>query len=132
MKGDGNCYLRCIAFVLTGSEDDHLRIRNFIIDHMRKLDSKLQEYINSTVETYLDESNMNQNQIWATDAEIMGTGTANALGIDVYLYTWNSKMGKEWLRYPSSFTLVSPRTDHAIYLDNPNGNPFDVVLDVGI
>ena len=126
MKGDGNCYLRCIEFVLTGSEDDHLRIRNFIIDHMRKLGSKLEEYINSTVETYLDESNMNQNQIWATDAEIMG------LGIDVYLYTWNSKTGKEWLRYPSSFTLVSPRTNDAIYLYHPNGNHFDVVLDVGI
>ena len=89
------------------------------------LTTKLENYMNQRVSTYLEQTSMDKNGIWATDAEIMAT--ASLLGIDIAVYT---QMGpaKEWLTYPASFSLYT-QSDNAIYLENL-GDHFNPVISV--
>ena len=34
IEGDGNCLFRTFSFILTGSEDQHMAVREAILDHM--------------------------------------------------------------------------------------------------
>ena len=35
IQGDGNCLFRCISYLVTGSEEQHGRVREVILDHLR-------------------------------------------------------------------------------------------------
>jgi len=35
IKGDGNCYFRVISFILTGVENNHLVVRDRVVQHMQ-------------------------------------------------------------------------------------------------
>ena len=125
-KGDGNCYFRSISYILSGTEDNHQTIRDQVVSHMtNNLTTKLDNYMNQRVSTYLEQTSMDKDGIWATDAEIMAT--ASLLGIDIVVYT---QMGpaKEWLTYPASFSLCT-QSDNAIYLENL-GDHFNPVISV--
>ena len=76
------------------------------------INDKMTLYMNELVITYLNESAMNDNTTWATDAEIIGC--ASFMGIDIKVY---SKYGEElkWLNYPCSVTLTQ-LSEHAIAL----------------
>ena len=77
------------------------------------------------VDSYLQQSAMQNNGVWATDAEIMST--ASLLGIDIVVYT---EMGPtmEWLTYQASFSLQN-QTKHALYVQNTGAhfNPITAV-----
>ena len=114
-KGDGNCYFRSISYVLSGTEDHHQAIRDQVVNHMtNNISQKLEDYMNQAVLSYLKKTPMQDNGVWATDAEIMAT--ASLLGIDISVYC---KVGEcmQWLTYPASFNL-NDQTSTAIYLEN--------------
>ena len=123
--GDGNCYFRAMSFILTGTEDYHVQLRDSVVGHMAVIDGKLKDYLNQNVNDYVATSGMCNDGVWATDAEI--TATANLLGVDITIY---GKYGKEmrWLTYPASFSLSST-TPQAFYLEH-TGNHFNGVLGV--
>ena len=125
-KGDGNCYFRSISYLLYGSEENHQIIRDQVVTHMtHNIHSRLQDYVSQPVDSYLQQSAMQNNGVWATDAEIMST--ASLLGIDIVVYT---EMGPtmEWLTYPASFSLQN-QTKHALYIQNTGAhfNPITAV-----
>ena len=81
-KGDGNCYFQSISYILSGTEDHHLAIRDQVVNHMtNNISQKLEDYMNQAVLSYLKKTPMQDNGVWATDAEIMAT--ASLLGIDI-------------------------------------------------
>ena len=43
IQADGNCFYRCISWILTGCEEQHVQIRSLIVKHMKSIDSILQE-----------------------------------------------------------------------------------------
>ena len=125
-KGDGNCYFRAISYILTGTEDNHILLRDKVVQHMNTgITKQLQDYLNQNVEEYIHISGISRDGVWATDAEILAT--ANLLRLDIVVYT---KVGDsmDWLTYPASFDLQST-TEHGLYLQNQNGH-FDVVISV--
>jgi len=128
IKGDGNCYFRSISFILTGVENNHLIIRDRVVQHMHSaaIGQKLTDYLDKTVTDYLSSSLMDRDGAWATDAEIIST--ANLLGCDINVYC---KVGEKlaWQRFPSQFTL-SHSTDASLYLDNSSGDHYNVILSV--
>ncbi|KAL8616055.1 hypothetical protein ACOMHN_064605 [Nucella lapillus] len=126
-KGDGNCYFRSISFVLTSSEDQHLKVRDRVVRHMSLIPiaEKIKAYSGQETAEYISASRMEDMGTWATDIEVVAT--ANLLGCDIIVH---SKYGEEmrWLRYPASFSLRQ-KTDTAIYLENRSDH-FNVVLSV--
>ncbi|KAL8610943.1 hypothetical protein ACOMHN_042560 [Nucella lapillus] len=126
-KGDRNCYFRSISFVLTSSEDQHLKVRDRVVRHMSLIPiaEKIKAYSGQETAEYISASRMEDMGTWATDIEVVAT--ANLLGCDIIVH---SKYGEEmrWLRYPASFSLRQ-KTDTAIYLENRSDH-FNVVLSV--
>ena len=71
---DGNCFFRCIAMILTGSQEYHEEMRLLIITYMTSnssnetLSSLLPQ--NQSMQTYIMQSKMQFLGEWATDLEI--------------------------------------------------------------
>lgn len=132
IRGDGNCLFRAISFALSGTENGHKSCRDSIVAHMRNssVTTKLSKYLDTNVNEYLEESNMDCNSVWATDAEILGA--ASLLDTDICVF---SKCGTDsrgvtkfnWLRYPASLSL-DKKSKYAIYLNNLTNEHFNVVL----
>lgn len=101
---DGNCYFRAISYLLTGSQREHTKVRNAVVQFMRSTEcsANLQIYLAQNVQDYLNVCGVNNDAIWATDAEIMAT--AGLLKTDIMVWC---KYGSEhrWCCYPSSFSL---------------------------
>jgi hypothetical protein len=54
IKGDGNCFFRAISYIISGSEENHIKIRESIINHMHIKSSELEAYLNTGIDQYLD------------------------------------------------------------------------------
>jgi len=49
VKGDGNCFYRCLSKHIYGSEDKHKDIRQKVTDHIEQNMSKFRWYIDGPV-----------------------------------------------------------------------------------
>ena len=114
---DGNCYFRTIAQVVTGSQIDHLKIRNLVTGYMlhQKSHATLLQFMehNATLSEYLVESKMCDLNTWATDVEIMAT--ASLLCTPIYVFTKHGYHNK-WLIFKSEETPNHPHQNEAIYM----------------
>ena len=77
VKGDGNCFFRCISMYLFGTEGFHNAIRREVVNEMRKYPARYKEHLES-----MKKCNGNFSTR-ATEAEIYAV--ANILGCDVYV-----------------------------------------------
>ena len=123
--GDGNCFFRCLSFLLTQSEDYHQTMRLLTINAIR------QSFLPSSqsVRDYIAHTRMSIPNTWSTEVEILAAATL--LQTDIYTYALHGDQWT-WLRFPNGGNLRS-RVDlshRAIYLVNTNSNHYDVVLDV--
>ena len=105
VKGDGNCFFRCISFILTGSEDYHETIRDQVVQHLSTIQEKVKGYLDNHPQVYISQSGIGNEGIWATDKEIMTT--ANLLDCDILVYTSRGNATMKWLTYPASFEDIS-------------------------
>ena len=121
---DGNCFFRCISYILTGSEDYHATIRKQVVAHVSTIQEKLTGYLDKHPDIYIAQSSIEHRGIWATDKEIMTT--ANLLDCDVIIYTRRGGDTRKWLPYPASFSLLKT-SENDIYLDNVADTHYDVV-----
>ena len=55
IQGDGNCSFRALAFVITGSQDEHLELRAIATSYMQHNAENLSCYLNAheTMDEYL-------------------------------------------------------------------------------
>lgn len=74
------------------------------------LDLQLENYLNKSIDKYLDESKMIKDSVWATDADILAT--AFVLQADIVVFA-NHRFNKEWLRFCTSL-IISNETEDAI------------------
>ena len=67
--GDGNCLFRCLSYYVFGTQEQHLDMRSFLTEFMSLNPSEFVAFCNPlSVSDHL--SNMKQNFIWGTHAEI--------------------------------------------------------------
>lgn len=83
--GDGNCFFRCISYLLSGREDLHVAVRHWALSHLSALD------LGMPVARYIRTSRMDRPGEWASDHEILAA--AKMLKTDIFVF---SKYATEW------------------------------------
>ena len=80
---DGNCYFRALSYIITGSETQHMEIREGILSYMLTIQHLLIGRDSSghanflvpfnvrSVQQYIDNSGMARNGTWGTDVEML-------------------------------------------------------------
>ncbi|XP_071948934.1 uncharacterized protein [Antedon mediterranea] len=127
IMGDGNCFYRCVAYLISGTQINHLVLRQAIVNHLLQTNdtfkSTLQEGYGSVREYVFKQRVMNSGT-WACDIEI--SAMANMLDFDIYTY---NDQGKYWqifsARKPGFCNKVT--TERGIYILYTGGNHFDAV-----
>ena len=117
--GDGNCFFRALAHVVTGSQEDHYELRVISTSYMQHNAEDLSCYLeaNDFMEDYLVRSDMQSPSVWATEQEIFAAEYMLATPIFVF-----SKCGHryKWLQFSPVSEDISA-TEHskeAIFLIN--------------
>ena len=129
--GDGNCLFRTFSFILTGSEDQHMPVREAILDHMvRTAHLLLFQHIRSShtsVQSYIASREMDKSGIWGTETEILAL--AHMLQTDIYSYSTNDH---KWHKYGIADVDRNESDDvtrTSIYIHHPQGH-FEVVRSI--
>ena len=94
---------------------------------MSAISENIKGYLDKHPDIYISQSGIENGGIWATDAEILTT--AHLLKCDIVVYTLRGNANSEWLTHPASLRLLNA-SDNKIYLENVNGNHYDVVTHV--
>ena len=127
-SADGNCLFRALSYVITGRQVYHSQMRARIVNHMKHIENFLLPHINSSLDSYLANSQMARNGVWGTEIEILSA--ASLLSTDIFVYTQFGDVGK-WLKF--SRTMIDgkkPENSCSIYLNHSNAIHYDVVQDV--
>ncbi|XP_062414175.1 uncharacterized protein LOC119206796 [Pungitius pungitius] len=117
---DKNSFFRAIAQAVSGSQKCHRKIRLAVVKYMEdQIDNiKIIEKGYASISHYIKETHMKYVGYDATEIEI--EATANAFGLDIYIYS-----GKKWFKYNS----VNPvSSEVAIYLKHDENNHYEPVL----
>lgn len=110
--GDGNCFFRCLSFLITNTEENHAVLRQLTVQAIQ------QSHLHSatqTVEEYIQLTKVDSVNVWSTEVEVLAA--ASLLQTDIYTYALHGHCWK-WLRYPACGNLDTPVdiTKRAIYL----------------
>jgi len=117
MAKDGNCFFRTIAYELCGAADHHQKVRDVIVTYMSAdaNSTMFSQYIGKQVMTYLTDSHMHNEGIWATDVEIVASATL--LQTSIYVYSDVSGEAR-WFRYKPLVTKDKGSCNENIYITN--------------
>lgn len=157
IRGDGNCMFRAISLIITGSEDQHMQVRQAIVRHMRAIRSSTWESHVSTlldslhrvgevtrdmdqstraesesskIDQYIADTKMDCDTTWGSEVELMVL--SNLLNTAVYTYSPTYKI---WCKFiPSN---VHGEFDVSTHVDSTMSvymrhsvNHYDVVSSV--
>lgn len=129
VRADGNCFFRAICVILTGAEDEHMKIREAVTKHVSDHPDMYRSFLQSRggMSQYL--SNMRRSREWATDVELLATATLLKTVIEVYFPYPVSKSETEY-RWQTFKPLTNPDITYpVIYISNKHDH-FDPVLDI--
>ena len=120
--GDGNCFFRAIAYVVTGSEDQHAEVRQLVCEH---INGSALEFDGTTGDDYLQRKKMRELGVWGTNDECQAV--ADWLQVPVFvLCQFGSRLS--WQKHtPRS----AGKNQFGIYLDNSSGCHYNIVMSVG-
>jgi len=128
ISGDGNSLFPALSYGVTGRQVYHTQMRAQIVNHMKHIENFLLPHINSSLHSYLANSQMARNGVWGTDIEILSA--ASPLSTDICVYTQFGDTYK-WLKF--SRTMIDgkkPENSWSIYLNQSKRIHYDVVQDV--
>ncbi|XP_058872877.1 uncharacterized protein LOC117966565 isoform X1 [Acipenser ruthenus] len=119
---DGNCFFRCLAVVLYGSQNDHRTIRHNVIELM---ESNMKQYeMNIDSVTHIEKMKLSDGSIdsWATEAEVMAAVDLLNRPIHVYIDLKN----KDCFKYEGTIQTIKNKNDPINLLYN--NNHFSVIV----
>ena len=128
IKGDGNCFFRSLAQVLTGSQDDHEEVRLLVTSYMAH-NSTIPELAcfldpNETMANkYLKQTRMQFLKVRATEIEIIAA--ASMLSTTIYCSSPSGATFK-WLRHSPRMAACKMGEEESIYITNIS-NHFETV-----
>ena len=116
IQGDGNCLFRAFSYIITGSESQHMSVRQAILDHMISIAHFMDRHIvgYSSIQDYIADKKMDQEFTWGTDIEMLAL--AHLLQTPVISYSVQHDV---WARYAPCHvdrTLVDDLQQMSIYI----------------
>ena len=96
VQPDGNCCFRALSYVTTGTEAQHMEIREAILSYMLSIENLLighdstghanflEPFNVHSVQEYIDNSRMSRNATWGTDVEMLCF--SHMLNFNVYVF----------------------------------------------
>ena len=77
VKGDGNCFYRCISKWKYGSEEKHGMMRREIVDFITNNQTQYAVYIDGDVRAHIEEQRFTDGRLssWATEAEVFAAAS---------------------------------------------------------
>jgi hypothetical protein len=131
IKGDGNCFFRSLAYILSGKEDLHMTVRHSVVQYMAHNENLFKHHVppGLTVQQYLKQSKMARHGVWSTEAEIFAA--AHQLQTDIFTYSIYANGIWKWNKHSGQF--VQPGLvvhNRAIYLKDTGSVHYDVVHSV--
>ena len=98
VKGDGNCFFRCIALSLYESEEQHETIRKKVVHEINSDERYYKEYMDKEIKEHVNDMSRSNGgtATWATEAEVLATAECYKIDIFVYIETGDHP---DWLRY---------------------------------
>ena len=130
VQGDGNCLFRALSYAITGRQIYHTLVRHKTIQHMSTIEQLLKPHMNSSLNDYLNHSQMSHLGTWGSDIELLAA--SHLLDTDIFVYT-KVGLAYKWHKFSKcmldgSLKLLNNKC--AIYLNQTGGIHYDVVLDV--
>ena len=130
IMADGNCLFRSLAYIITGSEDQHMAVRTAILHHMIDiahliLDHHIQGY--SSIQDYIRYNNMDREFAWGTDVEMLTL--AHLLQTPVVSYSVQYSTWQRYAPHDLNRTLSDDVQQMSMYLVHIY-NHFEVVCSV--
>ena len=118
IEGDGNCLFRALGYVVSGSEDCHMQIRDSICNLIEEKGDV----------DYLKRTKMRQDKVWGTTGEIFAA--SELFQIPIFTY---HKVGNRftWSQHRGPKVTKNHNYKHAIFLENRSGIHFNVVQRIG-
>jgi len=140
IAGDSNCLFRTLSYIITGSEDQHSKIRALIISHMPHMligigpDGRANYaaamFSYSTIEDYIQSSEMDRDGTWGSAIKMVCA--SHLFSIPLYVYNISHE-NHNWIAYFPSYIDSLPRDVNCmsmyIYF---TGNHFNVVSGVRV
>ena len=83
VKGDGNCFYRCLSKYLYGEETKHIQIRNNVVNYMDQNRHIYSQYVDGNMEDHLlkQRSTDGHSSSYATEAELFAAADRYRLNI---------------------------------------------------
>ena len=98
VKGDGNCFFRCISVFFNGDEDKHEDIRRNVVETLRENKDRYKHLVDGDFDTHIQ--NMSKatgsRNSWATKAELCAT--SETYDCEIYEFAKSGTVEK-WHRY---------------------------------
>ena len=126
--GDGNCLFRAFSLIITGSQEQHMEIRQIIITHMYTLAPfllGLHITQHNSIQSYISQERMDEDYAWGSEVEILTLShllQTNIYSFDITSQRWFcysphyvdrsipldvSKKSLYLIHYPRHFAVVS-------------------------
>ena len=124
-RGDGNCFFRCIAFVVYGDAERHPAVRSAVCDWMAAHQDELARWFGDGLANHIEK--MRRERTWATELELFSTGRLFLMNLEVF----DVRHDRQTRTYTlTSFVRRTPYIDNPSYntwLIHPNANHYDVL-----
>ena len=107
VRGDGNCFFRCLAQAVSDNEEEHATWREKVVATMKEDISYYQTLMDGNVEEHLESKSKTSggNEIWATEAEIHAA--SEYLNLDIFVYSKPSSSCEwQWQRHSRNLELT--------------------------
>ena len=130
ITGDGNCLFRSFAYIITGSEDQHMAVRTAILQHMIDVGHFIlgHHVLNySSIQDYIADTNMDRESAWGTDIEMLTL--PHLLQTPILSYNTQDRQWSKYAAHDLDRTLNNNVTQMSMYLLH-RYNHFEVVCSV--
>ena len=126
VDGDGNCLFRTFSYVITGSEQQHIEVRNALVSYMLSIENclvgygedgnynYLQPFGHTTVQNYIDSHGMNRPGTWGSELEMICLSHM----LNTVVYSFGAR-NNNWEVFAYNFidrSLTCDYTQKSIYL----------------
>jgi hypothetical protein len=129
---DGNCFFRAISYCISGTQNNHYKVREQIVNELRTNEALfmpiIEERYGNQIEQYIQEEGMDKPGVgWGTHTEIIAASKLFNINIHVFMPHVDRPIWQTFC--PDLIVQNNNGTVGDIYLNNTNGNHFDVVLE---